>query len=158
MSTWPVTLPLPLLSHGGKAPGTLVRSEDDRAAVAQRRRFSRHARLFQVQWRMTDAQWATFRSFYRSDLSNGAGKFTIDLRVGSGVSQSHVVCLKDALYEAAHDDGEWLVSTTLRCEAPVVMDEASLDALITYNDDLDALEAAVDNLHTLVHTTFPALY
>lgn len=87
MATWPTTLPQPI------ADGYMLAPEDpgirtDMEVGAPRARRRTHARNDRVdlRWLFTDAQFATFRSWFDDDTGAGGGAawFDVRLRIGSG--------------------------------------------------------------------------
>lgn len=156
MSTWPVTLPLPSFDHDGELTSRVARTSSNESAVAQRRRFHRTGRIYDVQWKLTVTQWAIFRTFFTDTLCEGVGAFTLPLRSGadSGLVDT-TVAFMGGRYSVMREDSHWLVSASLVCETPGVLSEDVLDALLALDGSLTALEDAVDALHILVHSTLP---
>lgn len=74
---WPSSLPQqPLLDgYSEKAPGKKIRTEMDAATAKQRNRFSTTAIAFTSTFLMTNAQYATFKTFFTNTLNNGTLEF-----------------------------------------------------------------------------------
>jgi hypothetical protein len=77
MPTWPVALPQkPLLSGLARSPkSNVVAFGTEVGPGKQRRRSTARMQVWSLQFSLTDAQRATFESFFEDDLSDGALAF-----------------------------------------------------------------------------------
>ena len=75
---WPATLPQrPLMAGFQETPqNVVVRSQTDTGPAKTRRRTTAGVINLEMQFRLTTAQLATFRSFYANDLQSGALAYT----------------------------------------------------------------------------------
>lgn len=84
------------------------------ASRSRRRTRARNDRV-NVTWELTDAQLATFRTWFDSDTGagGGAGWFTVDLALGTGGVVSCEAKFA-AIYKASHRGGlQWAVTAEL---------------------------------------------
>lgn len=89
MSAWPASLPQrPLLGPTTENPGdTRIRSEMAAGVAKVRSRYTARIVRLAAVYRMTNAQAATFDTFYATTLNNGVLSFTIPHpRTGDSVS------------------------------------------------------------------------
>ena len=79
MSSWPATLPqYPIMQGYQENPAdTIIRTKMDQGPDKVRRRTTANTVNFKVSYIMTDAQVATFDTFYNATISGGADKFTM---------------------------------------------------------------------------------
>jgi hypothetical protein len=88
MATFPSTLPAPLLnSYQANPQDQVVRTQMEVGTARARLRSTAKIDRVSVQWLLTDAQMATFRTWYYQDSGSGGGAagtswFTISLAVG----------------------------------------------------------------------------
>ena len=70
---WPTSLPQKPLMAGfqEKPQNIMVRSQTDVGPVKARRRTTVAVTNFEMQFRLTSAQLATFRTFYATDIQSG---------------------------------------------------------------------------------------
>lgn len=88
MASWPSSLPNPLSAGYGLDPvDPVIRTDMEVGSPRSRRRTSARDDRIPVSWLMTDAQMATFRSWYENDstgIAGGAAWFSINLNLGTG--------------------------------------------------------------------------
>lgn len=74
---WPTSLPQEPLREGytETGPDALLRTEMESGPPIVRRRFTAATQGRQVVYRMSDAQWATFKTFFDTTISGGALRF-----------------------------------------------------------------------------------
>lgn len=86
MATWDASLPKPLFDGYALAPADPVLRSDMEfgAARSRRRTFARDDKI-SVQWLFTDAQMATFRTWFddSSQAAGGSAWFSIALAIGA---------------------------------------------------------------------------
>ena len=86
MASWPTTLPLAEVDGYGIQPqAAFIRTDMDQGPTRQRRRFTTAPTHYSVKWLLTEAQLATFESWYEGPADAGAGWFSITLRNGQGL-------------------------------------------------------------------------
>lgn len=91
MATFPTTLPAPLVSGYALNPiDPTIRTDMEAGSKRARRRTKSRNDSVDVSWRFTDAQMATFRTWFDDDAeaAGGAGWFTISLAIGATGSDS----------------------------------------------------------------------
>ncbi|MBK8211713.1 MAG: hypothetical protein IPK78_18940 [Rhodospirillales bacterium] len=78
MAAWPASLPQKPLMQGFRetAVNLVVRSQTDVGPAKARRRATAGPTTFEMSFRLTSTQLATFRTFVRTDIQDGAGPFT----------------------------------------------------------------------------------
>lgn len=83
MATWPTTLPAPLVAGYGVEPvDQTVRTEMEVGTARVRRRTAAQIDHVQVSYNLSDAQMATFRTWFYADLAGGSDSFSVSLWVG----------------------------------------------------------------------------
>ena len=88
MATFPSTLPAPQTSsYSAKPMDQVVRTNMEVGTARMRLRSTAKIDIVSVEWLFTDAQMATFRTWYYQDSASGGGAsgtswFTISLAVG----------------------------------------------------------------------------
>lgn len=83
MATFPSTLPAPLLNGYQASPqDQVVRTQMEVGTARARLRSTAKIDRVTVQWLFTDAQMATFRTWYYGDGASGTSWFYISLAVG----------------------------------------------------------------------------
>ncbi len=77
---WPATLPQEPLVDGfsGTIQDTLIRTSMDAGPEKTRRRFTAASEYYTVSWVMTDAQFTTFRSFFKDTIADGSIEFEMN--------------------------------------------------------------------------------
>lgn len=112
MATWPNTLPQPLASGYSIQPQqAFIRTDMDQGPARQRRRFTTTPSSYDVQWLMTEAEFAIFESWYRDEADDGAAWFTIGLNNGKGLQ--NVEARFQQPWVAASASTKYQVSATL---------------------------------------------
>jgi hypothetical protein len=89
MSSWPTTLPnINLAGYSLSPVDQTIRTEMESSTSRARRRTSARNDRLSVSWVMTDAEFATFRTWFDADSSTGAAGgaawFTIKAGIGEG--------------------------------------------------------------------------
>lgn len=115
MATWPSSLPAPLLTdYGFETSDATVRTDMDAGAARVRRRFTAAPDMLQAGWKFTEAQMATFRTFFETDLSMGAAWFNLTIKDGRVAGLVSREVRFAAPWRAAFIPGYgWHVSATL---------------------------------------------
>lgn len=159
METWPATLPNPSPAFSAMLKGSVARSaRKDAGVVLQRRRFTAEQRYLRAEWLMDDAQYAEFQTFVLYTLNGGADQFTISLPTGGeGLKAVPAKLEKGAYYVTNVGVLTFRVSAKLIVEANDVWSEETYDTLALIGT-AEAIEAAADALHILVHTTLPTYF
>lgn len=116
MATWPVTLPSPDISGYQLSPvDPTIRTEMEAGAARARRRTAARNDLVAVSWTFTDAEMATFRTWFdsSSDAAGGSAWFSMDLAIGATGLESHD-CRFAGIWRATALPGlNWQVSARL---------------------------------------------
>ena len=87
MATYPTTLPRPIARGYGLTPvDPAIRTDMDVGAPRVRRRTAARNDRVKVAWLFTDAQMATFRTWFDdpAEADGGASWFSISLPIGTG--------------------------------------------------------------------------
>lgn len=83
MSAWPSTLPAPLGSdYGVDFTDATVRTDMESGPARVRRRYTAAPDMVQLGWKFTEAQMATFRTFFEDTIAMGAAWFDLPLKDG----------------------------------------------------------------------------
>ncbi len=93
MATWPASLPqAPLLrGYSEQGQGNTIRTQMDVGPPKRRRRYTAELVQYQMMVLLTEAQLATFETFYTSTLSHGADAFDwVDHRAGTTLEYAFV--------------------------------------------------------------------
>lgn len=117
MAAWPGTLPPPRVANYALTPlPETVRTDMEVGSARVRRRTSARNDHLKVAWRFTDAEMATFRSWFddaAAGAAGGAAWFTMSLPVGNGGIATQEVRFIGS-YEAALQPGlRWSVTAQL---------------------------------------------
>lgn len=119
MATWP-SLPNPLVDGYTLSPvDQTVRTDMEVGSPRVRRRTSARNDQVDVNWRFTDAQMATFRTWFDSsdNCAGGASWFTIDLPIGATGMESHECRFIGAWQAQALPGLNWQVTAKLEVRA-----------------------------------------
>jgi hypothetical protein len=119
MATWPASLPQTALSNYGINPvDQTARTDMEVGAARVRRRTADRIDMINVEWSFTDAQMATFRSWFDNDAHGGAAWFVLSISTGDGGLDTPEVRFngpwKSALVGAGMD---WVVTASLEVNA-----------------------------------------
>jgi hypothetical protein len=163
MSTaWPATLPLCGRRQDYQPLAATIRTEREYGHAIVRRRFTTVPVRCRATWIMTTDQLAIFEAWYDYYLSAGAAWATgVTLQTSAGIESTHSARFLEASFPRAKRAGKyWEISLTLEISKPTQLSKDDLDALLTDDLDLgemvDLINPAADQLHTTVHTDFPA--
>jgi len=116
MSSWPSTLPDPMSDGYSIAPiDQTLRTDMEMGAARARRITSARNDALNVVWKMTDAQLATFRTWFDSptEAAGGSAWFTISLALGTGGLVSTTARFSGAPKIAHAGSLRWTVSAAL---------------------------------------------
>lgn len=85
MADWPSSLPVTTVQGYGFEPvDPILRTEMESGPKRQRRQYSQTTALVSVRWLLDDQQLATFESFHRYQLNDGASWFNYPFLNGAG--------------------------------------------------------------------------
>lgn len=146
---WPPMLPAPLMeTHALKPKPPLVRTEIERGAPAQRRRFQQVPTDVPFSCVLTAGQLEIFDAWLEHKAKQGARWFTINLVTGLGLSAHEARILSLEQYKEL-TPRRWHVSGVLEVRDRDVMTRDELDLVL----DLDPFElmALLADFHHLVH-------
>lgn len=152
LETWPTSLPGPLVNSNAYRPKDRI----DRGDVAS------GAPLytlndddgwvrFDVTFRMTTEQAATFRTFYRQTLQGGSKSFTIPLAVDGMPGVDHT-CYFDGVPRSSQSGKLWTISATLLAVEEVgIFGECDTQSLIAaFNGFSYPLAGAVADMNEAI--------
>lgn len=93
MANWPASLPPPMARYSGKTNANVIRTDMDSGEARQRARFGDAPDMVNLNWKMTGAEFAIFRTFWRDELHRGSIYFvaTIDIGFGEKLHQMRFV-------------------------------------------------------------------
>lgn len=116
MATYPSTLPRPQVTgYNLKPKNNVHRTEMEVGSPRQRQISSQDLDTVNVLWWFTDAEFYTFRNWYRTDIGHGAHWFTsIDLALGNGIETVEARIVNgDWSSELMAGDLKWAVKASL---------------------------------------------
>lgn len=113
MTTWPTTLPLPLIDASGNPQNPTIASPVDSAFISRRQRFHAATKSMAVSWCLTLSQMDSFETFFIDDIDNGAAAFAIDLRYPKASDVQEWVVRFIGGYTQTFEDGLWRVEAQL---------------------------------------------
>lgn len=114
MATWPSTLPAPLVDGYGVEPvAQTVASEMEAGSTRVRRRSAVQIDRVPVTWSLSDAQMATFRTWFYGDAAGGAAYFDVSLWVGKTGATAATARFLGAPKWAMTGNHRWTVSGQL---------------------------------------------
>lgn len=116
MATFPAGLPSPEISgYSLQQVDPVVRTEMESGAPRARRRTTARNDIVPVVWKLTDAQFATFRTWFdnSAEAAGGAAWFTISLAVGQTGLDTVEARFRESFRAAALPGLNWEVSATL---------------------------------------------
>jgi len=118
---WPETLPLPLIGVSVNNNPINIRTQMESGRIRMRRMNSSTKELWKVSWNLTEDQYADFKAFFETDLTNGSENFEIDL---FGVRAT--VTFSESTYTWTREDSLFTVSAVLE-----VISYGTMDLLVT---------------------------
>ncbi|OKH89209.1 hypothetical protein [Thalassospira sp. TSL5-1] len=165
---WPDQLPLPTFQGYNIEPtDSILRTEMESGAARQRAQFTQTPTRIAVRWRFTMWQFALFESWWKHKAREGAAYFNITLLgglgmvdhearfIGKGSGSYTVEVLRGG--KAGNPDYRqgvtWIVSSTLEVRERAILSDEALD--IALQEDVPGLIAAINDVHSLIHTTMP---
>jgi len=112
MPTWPNTLPQAFQrgSYSETGPNNLIKSDTSIGPAKVRRKTTAGIRKAQGGMYFTQAQLDTFRTFFASEIGDGALAFTFPAQSGGG---TWLVRLSDSAYELTSIGIDWYISLKL---------------------------------------------
>jgi hypothetical protein len=147
---WPSQLPAPLMeTHGLQLKPALIRSEIERGAPAQRRRFQQTPTDVPFSCILARDQLAIFEAWVEYRARNGARWFSIDLVSGMGFSPHEARILSIEQYKELTPN-RWRVNGVFEVRDREILTSDQLD-LALEEDPYELLEAFGD-FHTFVHS------
>jgi len=160
--SWPATLPLPTFEGYGIEPlDAALRTEMEQGEARQRLLYTRVPERLSARWRLSQWEYALFRSWYRHKARRGAEWFAITLLTGLGMvaHEARFVGRGSAPYRAVPSRGgaggaRWIVTATLEVRDSPDLSEGALD--IALAEDIPGLLAAIQSLDAFVNDTLPA--
>lgn len=132
---WPSLLPQRHLRDGYTADPhqPLARVEMEQGGQRKRRRTPTSQATVSLKWRMTTGQFALFAGFYRQDLVEGTGWFSVPLWTGDGM-ESVEARFTDRYAVRPRGPLAVTVEASLTLRGLPVMDEAVAADLLTLSD------------------------
>ena len=130
MATWPTTLlnePTLSFSFSNEVPVNRTRMSSGK--VRQVRLSTTSIKYMSVEFTLDDTQMGAFESWIRFKINFGMDWFTMPIKMGNG-KQNRLVRFIEGRYSSSYEEGRWRCTAQLECENPIIMDEATLDALL----------------------------
>jgi hypothetical protein len=91
MASFPISLPTPTVSgYQGKAGANVQRTDFDAGPARQRLRYGTAPDEVSVSWKLKDAEFVTFKEFWRDEINKGTDYFLMDLPMGGGIATHEV--------------------------------------------------------------------
>jgi len=130
VSTWPSTLPLPSPAYGFDIAGRAIYGAGERVHSTSRTRDGEIVFTFDVEWVFTDTEFAAFKTYFQTDLFDGALPFEISLASGDSLG-THTVFFMGGRFSGSSAHGfNHSVVAQLVCHSPPLMAESLLDDLL----------------------------
>ena len=129
MATWPTSFPLPQTPGYALEPQqAFLRTQMDAGPARQRRRFSTTPTRVPVSFKMSLVQFETFEAWYKFEINDGAGWFTITLANGKGLTSCEARFPE--MYKASPEGStfRWIVDGVLEVRSMPTLTEAELAA------------------------------
>lgn len=120
---WPAELPLPFVDYAGANRNATISSSFDDGPIVRRSRFDKFYVPASVSWRLTEAQYAAFQTFFADTLGNGAAAFSLELRYPKNSALSVWMVRFIGGYSCEYLEGIW--SVTGRID---LIDKSEVDA------------------------------
>jgi len=133
--------------------GSVIATQMETGRRRQRLRFTQERNVVQAIFFMSDFQFTYFKGFWTNRLNQGADSFIMNLKIDSDFCDYEVKFVSP--YQASFAETGWNVTTTLLIDDPLVLSEDVVCAIDALGNDLEGFFDAVDNFHTLIHTTIP---
>ena len=135
LAVWPSTLTGHLEQIDQQVEIAVRRTVMESGRIRQKRRFSVDLATHNVRFYFTDAQWATFQTFYQQSINNGQDWFTMSLRVGGlGGIQSYTTRFisgsNAGAYNIKYQEPYWLLTAQVEIQGLPLMTEATLNTYL----------------------------
>ena len=112
--TFPTTLPKPSMSQYSLTPvNNVIRTEMESGPARTRRRYISVPTDVSVTWTLTRAELASFQTFYREAIYDGAGWFLMPVVMGDGEALRTARFKEPYRAETVANEHVWQVSATL---------------------------------------------
>ena len=112
--TFPTTLPKPSMSQYSLTPvNNTIRTEMEAGPARTRRRYISVPTDVSVTWTLTRAELASFQTFYREAIYDGAGWFLMPVVMGDGEALRTARFKEPYRAETVANEHAWRVSATL---------------------------------------------
>ena len=136
--SWPSTLPGHLEQIDQQIEVAMRRTVMESTRVRQRRRFSKDLLTHNVRFYFTDAQWATFQTFFSQAINNGQDWFIMQMRVGGfGGVQSYVcrfICGgSQGPYNIKFQEPLWLLTAQIELAYILIPDQGDIEMATIIN-------------------------
>lgn len=118
MTSFPSTIPLPFIDYSGGVRNATIKSNEDHGYLYRRARRNTAYADLSVVWVLTPRQYALFRTFYDTTLSNGATQFEIELRYPKNTELTEWVVRFQAGFDATYQEGIWNLSAGMEIFRP----------------------------------------
>jgi hypothetical protein len=107
---WPATLPLPFVDYAGANRNATISSTFEDGPIVRRSRFNKFYVPASVTWRLTEAQYAAFQTFFGITLGNGAAAFSLELRYPKNSALSTWMVRFVGGYSCEYLEGIWSIT------------------------------------------------
>lgn len=131
MSTWPAGLPNPKLSFAGQVKANATRMQMESGRYRQQKKATTDERAYKATWSFSEAQYATFRTWYYDTLNNGSAWFDVTLpAAGQGLTTVSARIVNGEVSRANDNILYWDVSLHLEVRSANILTEEEYDALL----------------------------
>lgn len=124
---WPATIPIPYVDFSGSPRNRTIVGDPSAGRVNRRSRMQTGYSSLSVTWKLTEAQFELFKSFFTDDLEMGCAQFKIELRFPRHTTLTEWIARFIDGFEASPigDDGNWEVTASLDLVFLAVVSDAS---------------------------------
>jgi hypothetical protein len=139
LQIWPLDPPGHLEQIDQQVEIAMRRTVMETGRVRQKPRFSVDLATHNIRFYFTDAEWATFQTFFQQSINNGQDPFTMNMRVGgAGGVQPYTVQFicggSGGPYSIKFQEPFWLLTAQVQIQGMPLVSEATL------NDFIDRFE------------------
>ncbi len=157
---YPATLPAPNQAKYALQPvDPVIRTQMDSGSPRNRRRFTTYPTRIPVEWLFTEAEMATFESWFDNTVNSGESWFNVNLINGLSVSsyEARFYGSNGNPWKASMQPGNsYVVSAILEVKSRPILDATYLAVLTAY--DPNDIVYAAPVFDTLLNTTIVGNY
>jgi hypothetical protein len=152
---WPVLLPAPTITFGGKNETPTVGIQMASNRFRRYRKFTTELRTHSIEWSMTDEQYELFQAFVLYKLANGTNFFNIDLPNGDSFQTVQARIVNGEADPVMDATFQWHVKASLEVQDMAVLSGETYDFFLT-GDTIENIEDATGELDHMVNTELHA--